>query len=96
MINEDQERKEKILICLKKAISHTEKVVKMVKKNRYCIDIIQQILAVQGLLRSAQSHILESHLWTCFQRGMKGRSQKKKKELIKEIVKVTKLSNKQM
>lgn len=94
MLREDKDKKEKVLICLKKAISHAEKVIKMIEKNAYCIDIIQQILAIQGLLRSTQEHILESHLKTCFKKGMMGKSKKKKEKLVKEILRVTKLSNK--
>ncbi|MBL7159758.1 metal-sensitive transcriptional regulator [Candidatus Microgenomates bacterium] len=94
MLSENKKQKQKVLICLKKANSHIKKVVQMTESGDYCIDIIQQILAVQGLLRSCQAHILESHLETCFLRGMEGKSEKNKKELIKEILRITKLSNK--
>lgn len=93
MLREDPDKKEKVHISLKKANSHIKKIIQMVEYDAYCIDIIQQILAVQGLLRSAQAQILESHLKTCFQRAMAGKSEKKKKELIKEILQIIKLYN---
>ena len=94
MLREHQQAKKKVLISLKKANSHIKKIIHMVESDTYCIDIIQQILAVRGLLRSAQARILESHLKTCFRRGMEGKSKRKKEKLIQEVLKVTKLSNK--
>jgi DNA-binding FrmR family transcriptional regulator len=93
MLGEDKKKKEKVLVNLKKARSHIEKVAKMVKNDGYCIDIIQQVLAVQGLLRSAQTKILESHLKTCFKRGIEGKSKRKKEKLIQEILQVIKLGD---
>lgn len=94
MLSEDQEKREKVLICLKKASSHIKKIIQMVEENQYCIDIMQQNLAVIGLLRSAHQKLMESHLNTCFQKAMKAKNKKKKKEMIKEILEVTKLFNK--
>lgn len=94
MLREHREKREKALINLKKANSHIKKIIQMVENDTYCIDIIQQMLAVQGLLRSAQAQTLESHLKTCFKRGMEGKSKKKKEKLIKEILNLIKLCNK--
>jgi len=46
-------KKEKTLVNFKKAQSLISKIIKMVEANEYCIDIMQQNLAVIGLLKSA-------------------------------------------
>lgn len=81
-----------ILTGLKKAKSHLDKVIKMVEEKEYCIDILQQNLAVMGLLKSANQKLLERHLHSCFANAMKGTNEKRKKEMIEEILTINKLS----
>ena len=87
-------QKEKTLINLKKAQSLVIKVIDMTKDNEYCIDIMQQNLAVIGLLKSAHQMLMEGHLNTCFKKAMVAKNEKRKQEMIGEILKVTKLSSK--
>ena len=77
----------------KKAHSHLGKIIKMVEDGDYCIDIMQQNLAVIGLLKSAHQMLMENHLKTCFSSEIKSGDEKKKEEMIKEILKVTKMFN---
>ena len=81
-----------ILIALKKAQSHLGRVIKMLEENRYCMDILQQNLAVVGLLKSANNKILARHLNSCFITAMKGTNKRKKKQMIDEILAINKLS----
>lgn len=81
-----------ILIALKKAQSHLGNVIQMVEEKEYCVNILQQNLAVMGLLKSANNKLLERHLGSCFARAMKGTNEKRKEEMIGEIVKINKMS----
>jgi len=87
-------QKQKTLINFKKAKSHIEKIIKMVEGDNYCIDIMQQNLAVIGLLKSAHQMLMEGHLNTCFKKAMATKNEKRKQEMIQEILRVTKLFNK--
>ncbi|PIS17228.1 MAG: transcriptional regulator [Candidatus Nealsonbacteria bacterium CG09_land_8_20_14_0_10_42_14] len=89
-----KETKQKTLINFKKAQSVIEKIIKMVESNEYCINIMQQNLAVLGLLKSAHQMLMENHLNTCFKKAMAASSEKRKQEMVDEILKVTKLFNK--
>ena len=60
--------------------------------REYCIDLLQQNLAVIGLLKAANSRILEGHLNSCFAAAMRGTNEKRKKEMIEEILAINKLS----
>ena len=42
----------------------------MIEGGEYCIDIMQQNLAVIGLLRSAHEMLMENHLNSCFKNAM--------------------------
>ena len=86
--------KEKALIGFKKAHSLLAKIIQMTEDGEYCVDIMQQDLAVIGLLRSAHEMLMENHLNSCFANAMASKNEKKKKEMTEEILKVTKLFNK--
>ena len=86
--------KQDTITNLKKAQSHTAKIIKMVEDGEYCIDIMQQNLAVIGLLKSAHQMLMENHLNTCFKAAMETKNEKRKQEMISEILKLTKLFNK--
>jgi DNA-binding FrmR family transcriptional regulator len=76
----------RILHRLKIAQGHLAKVIRMVEKDEYCIDIIHQSLAVQAALKKADQVVLENHLKTCVADSIKkGNS----KEVIDEVMKVT-------
>ncbi len=77
----------------KKAHSHLGKIIKMVEDGDYCIDIMQQNLAVIGLLKSAHQMLMENHLKTCFSSAIKSGDEKRKEEMTKEILRVTKMFN---
>lgn len=60
-----KDTQERILHRLKISQGHLKKVIKMVEKGEYCIDVIHQSQAVQRALEEADSVILENHLRTC-------------------------------
>jgi len=70
------------------------KIIKMVENGDYCIDIMQQNLAVIGLLKSAHQMLMENHLKTCFSSAIKSGDEKRKEEMTQEILRVTKMFNK--
>lgn len=87
-------QKEKALVSFKKAKSLTEKIIKMTENNEYCVNIMQQNLAVIGLLKSAHQMLMENHLNTCFKSAVTSNNKKKQEQMTDEILKVTKLFNK--
>jgi len=87
-------KKQNTLINLKKAQSHLGKIISMIEEGEYCIDTMQQNLAVIGLIRSAHQMLMENHLNTCFEKAISSKNRKKTKQMIEEILKVTKLFNK--
>jgi DNA-binding FrmR family transcriptional regulator len=89
-----ENKKQQTLVNFKKAQSLLGKIIEMVEEDEYCIDIMQQNLAAIGLLKSAHQMLMENHLNTCFKTAMATKDQKRKKEMIREILGVAKLFNK--
>lgn len=59
------EERKKALQYLKTAKGQIEGIIKMIEDDRYCIDVANQILASQSLLKKADSMILQGHLRHC-------------------------------
>lgn len=82
-----QNTKDRVLHRLKIANGHLRKVIEMVEKDEYCIDVIHQSQAVQSALSQADDVLLESHLKTCAaEKIAKG----KRDEAIAEVLEVFK------
>ncbi len=90
----DMKDKRQIKLNLKKLQTLVETISKMVDEDRYCPDIMQQVLAGVGLLRSVHRQLLRTHLESCFVKAAESGDKKKQKEMIEEIIKVTNLYNK--
>lgn len=82
------EQKQKSITSLKKAKGTIDKVIKMTQEDTYCIDIIQQIEAVTGLLKSTKNTLLAGHLDHC----LANKIVKDKEKTIKELLKIYNLS----
>ena len=76
---------ERILHRLKIARGHLDKVIDMVARDEYCIDIIHQSMAVQAALRETDQVVLKNHMETCVADSIrKGRAT----EVIDEVMKI--------
>lgn len=82
---------DKVMIAMKKAKSSLEKVFKMIEDDTYCIDVIQQNLAVIGLIRSANQKLLEGHVNCCVRDAAK-KGGKELNDKMEELIKVIKIA----
>jgi DNA-binding FrmR family transcriptional regulator len=57
--------KEKLKNRLAKAMGHLNAVHRMVDDQKYCIDVLHQLKAVQSALDKISEEILKQHLETC-------------------------------
>ena len=73
---------------LKSIEGHVRGIQRMVDDGAYCIDIINQNLAVQRALEKVNSLILERHLQTCVTTAIQGDNQTERERVIAEILNV--------
>lgn len=78
--------KKKALKNLKTARGQIDTVINMLEDERYCIDIANQILAVNGLLKKANLEILKQHINHCVKEAFEeGAGEEKVDEVIKVV-----------
>lgn len=82
--------KKQILNRMNYFSGHLEGIKKMIKDDRYCIDIIKQNEAVMAAIKKVNQIILENHLNTCVTQAIKGRDKKERKKKIKELLEIFK------
>lgn len=93
-MNKTNNSSDKTLINLRKAHSLIGKIIEMKEDGRYCVDIMQQNLAVIGLLKSINQNLLEGHLNSCFKSAINSGNTSGQKRMIDEILQLNKMSNK--
>jgi len=80
--------KKKILRLLKTARGQIDGLIKMVEEDRYCIDISNQLLASQAILRAADKEIIHAHLKGCVKDAFEKADEAEKQQKIEEIVQI--------
>lgn len=83
--------KTKATRLLKTARGQIDGILKMIEEDRYCIDISNQLMATQGILRNVNKEILHAHLNNCVKESFDNEEQKQKiEEIMMVINKLTK------
>lgn len=76
---------------LKTARGQIDGIIKMVEDGRYCIDISNQILATESILRKANKEIMKAHMESCVKEAFEMENGKEKiEEIITMIDKMVK------
>jgi DNA-binding FrmR family transcriptional regulator len=75
-----------ILNRLKSIAGHVRGIERMVENGEYCIDIVNQILAVQRALQKVNGLVLNRHLHTCATTAIRGDDPDERERVISEIM----------
>jgi DNA-binding FrmR family transcriptional regulator len=75
-----------ILNRLKSIEGHVRGVQRMVENGDYCIDVVNQILAVQRALQKVNSMVLDRHLHTCVTSAIRDDDPDQRERVIGEIM----------
>ncbi|MDX1688336.1 MAG: metal-sensitive transcriptional regulator [Candidatus Promineifilaceae bacterium] len=73
---------------LASAAGHIKGIERMVAEDEYCIDVIQQIQAVQSALNKINTLILDNHLHTCVTAAVRGEDPDEREQVLKEVTNV--------
>ncbi len=83
--------KVKINRLLKTAAGQMDGIMKMVEEDRYCMDISNQLLAADAILRKANKEVIRAHIKGCVKEAFEdGNEDKKIDELIEMMDKIIK------
>jgi DNA-binding FrmR family transcriptional regulator len=89
-----KKHKKQIINRMSYISGHLDGVKKMIKDDKYCIDIILQNEAVISAIEKLNQIILENHLNTCVTQAIKGKNEKERRKKIRELLEIFKRSNK--
>ncbi len=84
----------KILNRLKTVAGHVRGIEKMVENGKYCVDIVNQILAVQRALHRVNAMVLDRHMHTCVTKAIRGDNPDERERVIGEILAVFEATSK--
>jgi DNA-binding FrmR family transcriptional regulator len=83
-----EEYKQGLINRLKSIEGHVRGVQRMVDEDAYCIEIMNQNLAVQRALEKVNTLVLERHLQTCVTTAIQGDDPTERERVIEEIMSV--------
>lgn len=86
--------RDEVIRRLKTAEGHLRGIQRMVEDDAYCIDVIQQIQAVQAALSKISTDILDHHLNSCLITAVRGDDPAERERVLKEITGVFEAASK--
>ncbi len=83
-----KETQEQVLTRLKKIAGQVAGITRMVEEDRYCVDVLYQIAAVEGALDRVGHLVLASHVETCVTSAIESGRPKERQEKLDELMEV--------
>lgn len=74
-----------VLNRLRSAAGHINGITRMVEEDQYCIDIINQIQAVQAALNKVSLMVLDNHMHTCVTEAIRSDDPAERERVLREI-----------
>jgi DNA-binding FrmR family transcriptional regulator len=73
---------------LKSIEGHVRGVQRMVDEGAYCIDVVNQITAIQRALKKVSGLVLDEHLHACVTDAMRGPDADARERVLEELMEV--------
>jgi CsoR family transcriptional regulator, copper-sensing transcriptional repressor len=73
---------------LKSVEGHVRGVQRMVEEGAYCIDVVNQIVAIQRALKKVSGLVLDEHLHSCVTDAMRGPDVAARERVLGELLDV--------
>lgn len=80
--------REKLLARLKKIAGQVAGIQRMIEEDRYCVDVLHQVAAVEGALDRVGHLMLASHVETCVASAIESGNPDDRKEKLDELMDV--------
>ena len=84
----NDERTADIVQRLKSVEGHVRGIEKMVEEGAYCVDVVNQIVAVQRALKKVSGLVLDRHLHSCVTHAIRGSDDAAKERVLGELLDV--------
>ena len=84
----DDQTKAGVIRRLQSAEGHVRGIQRMVEEDKYCIEVLKQVEAVQAAMGRINEIILDQHLRTCVTTAIRGDEPERREAVISEILEV--------
>lgn len=84
----EQQGSADIVRRLKSVEGHVRGVQRMVEEGVYCVDVVNQIVAIQRALKKVSGLVLDQHLHSCVTDAMRGPDATARERVLGELLEV--------
>jgi DNA-binding FrmR family transcriptional regulator len=84
----DTETKHQALARLRRIEGQIQGIRRMVEEEKYCVDIMLQISAIQGALEQVSKVLMARHIESCVQDSVKAGTERERARKIEELIEV--------
>ncbi len=84
----DEETKRGVLNRLKRIEGQVQGIQRMVEEQKYCVDILLQVSAVQGALDQVSKRLLGRHIESCVADAFASANERQRERKIEELLEV--------
>jgi DNA-binding FrmR family transcriptional regulator len=89
----DNPTREATVHRLRSIAGHVKSIERMVAEDKYCIDIIKQVQAVQAALSRVNDLVLDGHLHACVTAAIRGDDADERERVLGEILDVYRVAD---
>lgn len=79
-------RTREIVTRLRSVEGHVRGVTRMVEEGAYCMDVVNQVRAVERALKKVTGLVLDRHLHSCATAAIRGSDPDERERVIRELV----------
>ena len=84
----DEETKGKTLGRLRRIEGQVQGIQRMVEEEKYCVDILLQLMAVQGAVEQVQKLVLGQHIESCVSDAIRSGNARDRQKKVDELLEV--------
>jgi DNA-binding FrmR family transcriptional regulator len=84
----DEQTKAKVLGRLRRIEGQVQGIQRMVEEDKYCVDILLQLTAVQGAVEQVQKLILGQHIESCVTDAIRSGNSRDRQKKMDELLEV--------
>ena len=84
----DEDTRVKALGRLRRIEGQVQGIQRMVEEDKYCVDILLQLAAVQGAVEQAQKLLLGQHIESCVAEAIRSGSTRERQKKVGELLEV--------
>jgi DNA-binding FrmR family transcriptional regulator len=82
----DPETKRRALARLRRIEGQVQGIQRMIEEDKYCVDVMLQLSAVQGALEQVSKLLMHRHIESCVMDSIKAGSERERARKIEELI----------